>query len=130
MRIVVTGAAGRIGRALLSDLLEHGHAVVAVDRVAPREAPATDAVTWHRGDARDEALLARAVDGADALIHLAAIPTPLLGTPREVFATNTQATFVALEAAGTKNNLARLQALGATGLRSRLAVLQEEGLLQ
>ena len=31
MRIVVTGAAGRIGRALLSDLLEHGHAVVAVE---------------------------------------------------------------------------------------------------
>ena len=44
--------------------------------------------------------MARAVAGADALIHLAAIPTPLLGTPREVFATNTQATFVALEAAG------------------------------
>lgn len=36
----------------------------------------------------------------------------------------------ALEPAGTKNNLARLQALGATGLRRRLAVLQEEGLLQ
>ncbi len=71
---------------------------------APGAAPNTfrdDAgVTWFVGDSRDEALLARALAGADALIHLAAIPTPLLGTPREVFATNTQATFVALEAAG------------------------------
>jgi len=120
MRIVVTGAAGGIGRYVVPDLLAHGHAVVAVDRVAPgttaagsggvgaptagQAAPAApfeqDGATWHLGDSRDEALMARAVAGADALIHLAAIPTPLLGTPREVFATNTQSTFVALEAAG------------------------------
>src|SRR4029077_18315990 len=36
----------------------------------------------------------------DALIHLAALPTPLHGTPLEVFGTNVEATFVALEAAG------------------------------
>jgi nucleoside-diphosphate-sugar epimerase len=55
---------------------------------------------WFVGDSRDDALLARALEGADALIHLAALPSPLLGTPMEVFATNTGATFVALEAAG------------------------------
>jgi nucleoside-diphosphate-sugar epimerase len=116
VRIVVTGAAGGIGRYVVPDLLAHGHTVVALDRAAPgtteagsggvaavaepRSFTADDGVMWHLGDSRDEALLARAVVGADALIHLAAIPTPLLGTPREVFATNTQATFVALEAAG------------------------------
>ncbi len=118
MRIVVTGASGGIGRHVLPDLLAHGHEVTAVDRAAPGTRPpgsggvdagpladtqftADDGVRWYLGDARDEALLARAMVGADALIHLAAIPTPLLGTPREVFATNTQATFAALEAAGT-----------------------------
>ena len=120
MRIVVTGAAGGIGRYVVPDLLAHGHTVVAVARAAPgtmpvgsggvgtatagQVAPAApferDGATWHLGDSRDEALMARAVAGADALIHLAAIPTPLLGTPREVFATNTTATFVTLEAAG------------------------------
>jgi len=35
MRIVVTGAAGGIGRAVLPDLVAHGHEVVAVDRVPP-----------------------------------------------------------------------------------------------
>ena len=46
--------------------------------------------------------MARVIDEAraDALIHLAAIPSPPLGSPLDVFATNTQATFVALEAAG------------------------------
>jgi len=121
MRIVVTGAAGGIGRYVVPDLLAHGHEVVAVDRAAPNttdpgtggqaalvsslaahaQAATTDGrVTWHVGDTRDETLMARAVEGADALIHLAAIPAPTLGTAREVFATNTQSTFVALEAAG------------------------------
>lgn len=122
MRIVVTGAAGGIGRWVVADLVAHGHEVVAVDRAAPGTArpgtggqvPAdatptiytagpeqpTDGVTWHVGDARDPALLERATHGADALIHLAAIPAPTLGTAYDVFATNTQATFTALEAAG------------------------------
>ena len=64
------------------------------------EAPTTG-VTWHLGDARDEALLERAVAGADALIHLAAHPHAAPGHRRtRCSATNTQATFIALEAAG------------------------------
>ena len=122
MRIVVTGAAGGIGRWVVADLVANGHVVVAVDRVAPGsmrpgtggQEPAdpstgsdtcgpprpTERVEWHLGDARDATLLERATMGADALIHLAAIPAPTLGTAYDVFATNTQATFTALEAAG------------------------------
>jgi nucleoside-diphosphate-sugar epimerase len=121
MRVVVTGAAGGIGRWVVAHLVTRGHEVVAVDRAAPGTArpgtggqrPATppdsystgpvipdDGVSWHLGDVRDPGLLSRAVDGAHALIHLAAIPAPTLGTAYEVFATNTQATFTALEAAG------------------------------
>jgi nucleoside-diphosphate-sugar epimerase len=118
MRIVVTGAAGGIGRAVLPELGARGHEVVAVDRVLPGTTkPGTGGVgaaptggsstfrdeagvSWFVGDGRDAAFLGPALAGADALIHLAAIPTPLLGTPLEVFASNTQATFTALEAAG------------------------------
>jgi nucleoside-diphosphate-sugar epimerase len=120
MRIVVTGAAGGIGRYVVPDLLSHGHEVVAIDRAAPGTAapgtggkatesvltahvqpPTTEgAVTWFVGDSRDEVMLTEAMQGADALIHLAAIPAPTLGTPVEVFSTNTQATFTALEVAG------------------------------
>lgn len=102
MRIVVTGASGVIGRHVVADLLEHGHGVHALDRVPPPAELAGNGATWVTGDVRDPALMARVLDDARAegLIHLAALPTPRHGTPLEVFSTNVEATFVALEAAG------------------------------
>ncbi|MEA2605815.1 MAG: hypothetical protein QOI00_572 [Chloroflexota bacterium] len=102
MRVVVTGARGRIGRYVVADLLSRGHEVHAADREAPPDDLAGNGATWHRHELRDvdetAGLLGRS--RAEALIHLAAIPSPRFGGPLEVFATNTQATFVALEAAG------------------------------
>ena len=73
-----------------------------VDRSAARRLRRGRRRPWHVGDVRDtvfmSALMART--RPDALVHLAAIPRPTLGAPLEVFATNTEATFVALEAAG------------------------------
>jgi nucleoside-diphosphate-sugar epimerase len=102
MRIVVTGAAGGIGRYVVSDLLAHGHEVHALDRVPPPTGMAGNGASWSLGEVRDPALMAALMEAArpDALIHLAALPSPLHGTPLEVFSTNVEATFVALEAAG------------------------------
>lgn len=102
MRIAVTGAAGRVGRHVVADLLAHDHEVYAFDRVAPSDDGITRRATWHRGEARDPDEMARFIGRtrAEALIHLAAIPSPRHGEPFEVFAANTQATFAALEAAG------------------------------
>jgi nucleoside-diphosphate-sugar epimerase len=102
MRVVVTGACGRIGRHVVDDLLAHGHEVHAYDRMAPPEELSGNGATWHRGEVRDPEAMASLLDRvrAEAMIHLAAIPSPRFGGPLEVFATNTQATFVALEAAG------------------------------
>jgi nucleoside-diphosphate-sugar epimerase len=104
MRVVVTGAAGQIGGQVAAGLVGRGHEVVAIDRVPPtqRDAAPGVAVTWHVGEVRDVAFMNDVMSRTrpDALAHLAAIPRPSLGTPLEVFATNTEATFVALEAAG------------------------------
>ena len=102
MRVVVTGAGGRIGRSVVADLLAHDHQVHAVDRVTPSDELAAAGGSWRQVEVRDLDAMARLLDETrpDALIHLAAIPSPLFGSPLEVFATNTQATFVALEAAG------------------------------
>ena len=103
MRVIVTGAGGRIGRHVVADLVAHDHEVHAIDRTTPRaEDLAGGDVSWTQADVRDLDAMARLFDEtrADALIHLAAIPSPLRGSAFEVFTTNTQATFVVLEAAG------------------------------
>jgi nucleoside-diphosphate-sugar epimerase len=103
MRIVVTGAGGKIGRYVVADLLAHGHEVHALDRVGPPPELAGTGAVWAQGDVREPDFVAPLMERARAegLIHLAALPSPLHGTALEVFSTNVEATFVALEAAGT-----------------------------
>lgn len=81
---MVTGAAGFIGSNLVERLLSDGHAVRAFDnfatgrRVNLEEAVAADAAsrfTLIEGDVRDQDALAKAVDGADYVLHQAALPS-------------------------------------------------------
>lgn len=102
MRVVVTGANGAIGRYVVAELTDRGHDVHAVDRAEPPAGATSPGVARSVGDVCDPEFMASVMRIArpETLIHLAAIARPSLGTPFEVFATNTQATFVALEAAG------------------------------
>jgi uronate dehydrogenase len=73
MRVLVTGAAGSIGRALVAGLPEHGHTVRGLDRVSlPDDLTDVDHTV---GDLRDEAVLDAALAGVDGVVHLAAIPS-------------------------------------------------------
>src|SRR4051794_6189463 len=67
--LLVTGAAGRIGRAVVRELEARGHRVRAFDVI--EATGATDVVV---GDITDGAAIGRAARGATALIHLAATP--------------------------------------------------------
>ena len=80
MRILITGGAGFIGSHLSDDLLQHGHEVRALDNLAPqvhgsdavRPAYLDAQVELVRGDVRDAEVVRRALDGVDAVFHLAA----------------------------------------------------------
>ncbi|SEB10021.1 Nucleoside-diphosphate-sugar epimerase [Leifsonia sp. 21MFCrub1.1] len=95
--VLVTGADGLIGRAVVDALTRAGRTVSALSRTWSSP---TSAARVFTGDAADEELVRRAVQGIDAVVHLAAIPHPNLGTPRQVFVGNTSATFTVLNSAG------------------------------
>src|SRR5262245_41231202 len=89
MKVVVTGASGTAGRAVVSDLAEHSHDVVAVDLVAPSL----------RADLTEFGQAVECLAGADAVVHLAAIPAPGLHSEEATFRTNMLSTFNVFEAA-------------------------------
>lgn len=93
-RVLVTGAAGRLGSEVLRVLAAQGASVVGLDRADPGTVE-----TFFTGSASDVDLVAKAVAGVDAVVHLAALPSPEHGTPEEVFVGNAAATFVVLDQA-------------------------------
>ncbi|GAA2001070.1 NAD-dependent epimerase/dehydratase family protein [Microbacterium ulmi] len=98
-RVLVTGAAGRIGTVACALLAEHGARVTALSDVAPPAGFPADRVVV--GDTRSEADVAAALEGADLVVHLAARPHRTAGTPYEVYTTNVVSTFnVLAQAAG------------------------------
>lgn len=73
LRLVVTGASGNVGTALLRRLHADGHEVVGLVRRIPSSVPPYDRVAWRSVDL-SRARAADLVDhlrGADAVIHLA-----------------------------------------------------------
>lgn len=77
---LVTGGAGYLGRHLVDALLERGCTVRVLD-VAPSPGDRPGLV-WFQGDIQNEADLAAACEGVDALFHTAAIIEPLTYAPR------------------------------------------------
>ena len=76
MSTLVTGGAGYVGSALLPVLAERGHELRVLDDFShstPRNLMGAPPFEFVRGDVRDPEAVARAVDGVDAVIHLAAI---------------------------------------------------------
>jgi nucleoside-diphosphate-sugar epimerase len=74
MRIVITGASGNVGTALLRRLAGGGHDLVGVCRRPPGPVAPYDAATWHPLDLAVDGAEHELTDvfrGADAVVHLA-----------------------------------------------------------
>lgn len=84
----------------MRDLLQHRHAVRNVDRVPSPESYSPDTpAPFLPADLTDFGQTLEALDGAEAIVHLAAIPSPLHGTPDVVFRTNVVSTYTVFAAA-------------------------------
>lgn len=77
-KVLVTGGAGFIGRHVCKRLLERGDDVVVLDAIIDQVHGVTDDRTWLegiqlvRGDIRDAEMVRTALNGVDAVVHLAA----------------------------------------------------------
>jgi nucleoside-diphosphate-sugar epimerase len=129
--VLVTGASGRIGSAVVDRLRARGERVIALDRRhrqrkrLPDSAKNNDpGVIEVVGDCTDEHAVDRAfraaepTGGIDRIVHLAALAHMTAGTPIEVFGTNVVSTFTVL-AVGAQHRVRRAviaSSIHATGL--------------
>lgn len=86
-RVVVTGAAGLVGRAVVARLTDDGHEVVQFDQ---RPTGYGKSIV---GDVTDAVELVEALWGADAVVHLAGVPGSNLDTARRTLVTNVVGTY-------------------------------------
>jgi nucleoside-diphosphate-sugar epimerase len=112
-RVAVTGGSGKLGRAVVTELLGNGYDVVNLDR-APAPAPSKHdnqpRATYLQLDLTDYGQVLEALTAVDdryskidAVVHLAAIPAPGIVTNSATFANNVPTTynvFAAAQAAG------------------------------
>lgn len=94
MLVVVTGGSGNLGAYVVRELLSAGHEVRVFDRVRPAAN-----VKWVAGDIEDFGDVASVLSGADAVVHLAAIPAPGGFPDNVVFRNNVVGTYNVHEAA-------------------------------
>ncbi len=100
--VAVTGGSGKLGRAVVDELLAHGYDVVNLDLVPPRETRGA----FVRLDLTDFGSVVEALTGidgrydhVDAVVHLAAIPAPGLTGNATTFTHNLTATYHVFQAA-------------------------------
>lgn len=105
MKALITGGAGFIGGHLAERLVREGLEVHVIDDLSSgferNLVEIGDRITFHRGSILDEALLARAADGAHAIFHLAAVASVPQSIAQPIFANavNITGTLQILEAA-------------------------------
>ena len=121
MKVLITGACGWLSRRLIDELAARGHELRLLDYCAPEEAtifvpgsyerqrlPLQSKWPFVRADITDAAAMQKAVEGMDAVIHLAAAVTGVPEQGVKTFHVNACGTYVILDAcrlAGVKRFL-------------------------
>jgi len=110
MRVLVTGARGKVGRAAVAALQRAGHDTVATDLAAPDfDTAPPGTAPYVKADLTDAGEVYALVGGAsvgegprlgpfEAVVHAGALPAPGRHAPHVVFGNNLMATFNVVEA--------------------------------
>ena len=99
MKVALTGGSGGIGRAIAAELLRRGDSVVSVDRTPPADFQEHENLRFVQADIGKYERLLRAFEDCDALIHMAAIPSPMRHADHVVHNNNVVGSYNALRAA-------------------------------
>lgn len=105
MKVLITGGAGFIGSHIAERFVSEGHEVCIVDNLSTGRlsniAGFADKVEFHRGDIRNQALLAKLAKGCDLIYHEAAVVSVPYSVdyPQETHDVNIQGTLNVLLAA-------------------------------
>ncbi|KAG6819340.1 hypothetical protein H0H93_012785 [Arthromyces matolae] len=76
MKIAVTGCNGRVGRRVVELALRRGHSVVGIDNIQDQDEPPRPEFTFIQADLKNFEEAKNVLVGSDAVVHLAACPTP------------------------------------------------------
>ena len=112
LNVLVTGGSGRLGWYVVEELLPHCDLTV-LDRARPAQD-----VPYIEADALDLDAVRRALDGKDALVHLAAIDLGVPAEPEQYFGVNVMCAWNVLQAAHETGirNIVIASSISATGL--------------
>ena len=111
-KVLVTGGAGFLGINLIRHLMAKGYALASLD-VEDFDYPERHEIEVTKGDIRDKALLNRAMEGVDFVVHTAAA-LPLY-TPEDIYTTDVEGTRNVLEAA-RRNGVRRVVHVSSTAV--------------
>lgn len=109
MKIALTGSSGLVGQGIIRHALARGHDLVLIDRAPPPEEQ-DPALPFIQAEITDYDALLAAFQGCDALIHMAAIPSPGRHPDHIVHNNNVVGSYNALRAAAENGILRVCQA--------------------
>ena len=98
-KVVVTGGSGRAGEYIIAEFASKGYEVYNVDSVPPRSGSLSNAAQWWDVDVTDFGEVVSALTGANAVVHMAAIPAPNKDAEHKLFRINMLSNWNVLEAA-------------------------------
>jgi nucleoside-diphosphate-sugar epimerase len=124
MKILLTGGTGNVGRATVARLVANGHDLRVIGRRAYEDLDHErlgegffDGAEYVQCDINDYDALREQVRGMEGVVHLAAIPAPMIAPSQELFRVNCAGTYNVYQAAAQEgiNKISAASSINALG---------------